>query len=49
MSLSSGGQLTITRADNGTQLLLKSTDDDGGVGSILDLNRDSEVLLILIF
>ena len=41
MSLSSGGQLTITRADNGTQLLLKSTDDDAGVGPILDLNRDS--------
>ena len=41
MSLSSGGQLTITRADNGTQLLLQSTDADANVGPLLDLNRDS--------
>ena len=41
MSLSSGGNLTITRADNGTQLTLKSTDADGSSGPLLDLTRDS--------
>ena len=41
MKIASDGQVTITRADNGTQLTLKSTDADGSGGPILDLTRDS--------
>jgi len=41
MRIDSDGVVTITRADNGTQLNLKSTDADGSGGPILDLTRDS--------
>lgn len=41
LRIDSGGVVTITRADNGTQLNLKSTDADGSGGPILDLTRDS--------
>jgi len=41
MRIDSDGVVTITRADNGTQLTLKSTDADGSGGPILDLTRDS--------
>ena len=34
-------ELTITTADNTTQLTLKSTDADASIGPILDLTRDS--------
>ena len=36
-----GGKVTITRADNGTQLALTSTDADSSVGPRLDFIRDS--------
>ena len=41
MKIDSAGQVTITRADNGTHLVLESTDADASVGPVLDLHRNS--------
>ena len=41
MRIDSTGQVTITRADNGTHLLLESTDADASVGPVLNLFRNS--------
>jgi len=40
-AITSSAGMTITTADNTTQLTLKSTDADGSVGPVLDLVRDS--------
>ena len=40
-TLAVNGATTITTADNATQLTLKSTDTDSGVGPILSLSRDN--------
>jgi len=41
-TLAVNGATTITTADNTTQLTLKSTDTDSGVGPILSLSRDND-------
>ena len=41
-AITSSAGATITTADNTTQLTLKSTDTDSGVGLILSLSRDND-------